>query len=200
MEKYCKKHGLTEFAYRKDGRYRCKKCSVESVQKRRNNLKIKAVEYKGGKCENCGYDKFIGALEFHHTIDDKDFGISAKGYTKSWNIVKKELDKCIMLCSNCHKEVHANIINIDYLIENLKINSNFNKISEATNDFKYCVDCGNLIDRKASRCARCSNINQRKVKNRPSKEEILKMLETSSYVSIGKKYGVSDNTIRKWLK
>lgn len=67
-----------------------------------------AVTYKGGKCERCGYDRCIDALEFHH-IDpvQKDFTISAKGYTRSWNKVKAELDKCIMLCANCHRELHA---------------------------------------------------------------------------------------------
>ena len=50
------------------------------------------------------------ALEFHHTDSDgKDFGISAKGYTRSWEEVRKELDKCILLCANCHREVHEGI-------------------------------------------------------------------------------------------
>ena len=109
MEKTCKIHGLSEFAYRKDGRYRCKKCAVDSVQKRRDKIKIMAVEYKGGKCENCGYDKYIGALEFHHKDGNKEFGIGAKGYTRSWESVKEELDKCSLLCSNCHKEEHARL-------------------------------------------------------------------------------------------
>ena len=109
MEKICKKHGLTEFVLRKDERYRCRKCAVDAVQKRRNVLKEKAVEYKGGKCEICGYNKYIGALDFHHTDGEKDFGIAAKGYTRSWEKVKEELKKCILLCSNCHREEHANI-------------------------------------------------------------------------------------------
>jgi len=47
-------------------------------------------------------------LEFHHLkTNEKDFGISQKGYTRSWVKVKKELDKCVMLCANCHREIHA---------------------------------------------------------------------------------------------
>jgi len=67
-----------------------------------------AIEYKGGKCRLCGYNKCSEALEFHH-IDSavKDFGISNKGYTRGWKRVKTELDKCVMLCANCHREVHA---------------------------------------------------------------------------------------------
>ena len=71
----------------------------------RKNIKIKMVEYKGGKCEICGYNKCIEALEFHHTNPkEKDFNIS--GGTKSFNSLKSELDKCILVCANCHREIH----------------------------------------------------------------------------------------------
>lgn len=44
-----------------------------------------AVQYKGGKCCVCGYNKYLGALEFHHlNPNEKDFGISNKGYTRSF--------------------------------------------------------------------------------------------------------------------
>ena len=112
--KECKKHGNTEFVLRNDGRYRCKKCCVDAVQKRRDEVKRMAVEYKGGKCEICGYDKYQGALEFHHlNPEEKDFGISAKGYTRSFEKIKEEIEKCILVCSNCHKEIHAGIIDLE---------------------------------------------------------------------------------------
>lgn len=107
----CSKHGDTEFAFYKEGeksRWRCLKCQTDATQKRRDKLKEKAVEYKGGKCEKCGYNKYAGALEFHHlNPNEKDFGIGSKGYTRSWKSVKTELDKCIILCANCHREIHA---------------------------------------------------------------------------------------------
>ncbi len=69
-----------------------------------------AIEYKGGKCQLCGYNRCPEAMEFHHlNSSGKDFGISQKGYTRSWKRVKEELDKCIMLCANCHREVHAGL-------------------------------------------------------------------------------------------
>ena len=69
-----------------------------------------AVAYKGGVCQCCKYNKYIGALEFHHiNPDEKDFGISVKGYTRSWENNKKELDKCVLVCSNCHREMHAGL-------------------------------------------------------------------------------------------
>ena len=115
--KECKKHGLTEHALR-DGRYRCKKCLSEAVQRRRDKTKKLLVEYKGGKCEICGYDRCISALEFHHiNPEEKEFGIGQKGYTRSIEKNKEEVDKCILVCANCHREIHDGIINIDDYIK-----------------------------------------------------------------------------------
>jgi hypothetical protein len=67
-----------------------------------------AVEYKGTQCSKCGYNRCIEALEFHrNNSSGKDFSISEKGYTRSRAKVKEELDKCMLLCANCHREVHA---------------------------------------------------------------------------------------------
>lgn len=106
MKKECETHGLTEFS--KGTKPRCRKCAIEAVKKRRNKLKQMAVDYKGGKCQKCGYDRCIAALDFHH-IDEsqKEFGISGSGYSKSWEKIKKELDKCILVCANCHREIHS---------------------------------------------------------------------------------------------
>lgn len=77
--------------------------------------KLKAVEYKGGKCQICGYNKCVRSLQFHHLDpNEKDFGIS--GGTKSFEKLKPELDKCILVCANCHCEIHDGLINLnDYI-------------------------------------------------------------------------------------
>ena len=83
---------------------------IKAVYARRKKVRGMAVAYKGGRCERCGYDRCMDALEFHHTCpNEKDFSISSKGYTRSWVRVKAELDKCIMLCANCHRELHAKL-------------------------------------------------------------------------------------------
>ena len=83
---------------------------IGAVAKRRKVLRQKAIEYKGGKCSVCGYSRCADALEFHHTDPTvKEFGISGKGYTRSWQKVKEELDKCVLLCANCHREIHSEI-------------------------------------------------------------------------------------------
>ena len=109
MIKECKKHGLTEFSDTAT-RSRCKICCIDAVRKRRLKVKLLSLEYKGGCCEKCGYNKCIEALEFHHINPEvKDFEVSGNGHCKSWETIKKELDKCLLLCANCHRELHASL-------------------------------------------------------------------------------------------
>lgn len=91
----------------------CKKCNNTITYQKQKQMKLDAVNYKGGKCKICGYDKYVGALDFHHiNPSQKDYAISSlKTYT--WNTIKKELDKCICVCKNCHAEIHAGIIEIN---------------------------------------------------------------------------------------
>jgi len=83
---------------------------ILAVAKRRRKIRDLAVQYKGGKCQICGYNKYPGALDLHHINGKKEFGIGDKGYTRSWEKVKTELDKCILVCANCHRELEAGII------------------------------------------------------------------------------------------
>jgi len=95
----------------KDNRKYCDRAEYlkKAVAKRRKLLRIEAIKYLGGKCFFCGYNKCYEALEFHHLDSKKkDFGISQGGITRSWEKIKKELDKCILACANCHRELHNN--------------------------------------------------------------------------------------------
>ena len=83
---------------------------IRAVAKRRRKIKALAIEYKGGKCQVCGYNKYQGALDLHHIAVDKEFGIADKGYTRSWAKVKAELDKCVLVCANCHREIEAGVM------------------------------------------------------------------------------------------
>lgn len=78
----------------------------------KKDKKKKLIEYKGGKCQVCGYNKCEQALEFHH-IDStqKEFDISSNSY--SFEKMKLEADKCALLCANCHREVHAGFIKLE---------------------------------------------------------------------------------------
>lgn len=72
-------------------------------------MKLQAVKILGGKCSICGYDKCIDALEFHHENPDKKEFKLGSGNTISWKEYKKEALKCILVCSNCHKEIHSKL-------------------------------------------------------------------------------------------
>jgi 5-methylcytosine-specific restriction endonuclease McrA len=83
---------------------------IKAVSKRRKVIREKAVTYLGGKCSRCGYNRCLEALEFHHLDpNQKDFSISERGHSRSWERVQKELDKCVILCANCHREVTCRI-------------------------------------------------------------------------------------------
>jgi hypothetical protein len=85
----------------------CKTCTQERVTNRHDAFKKLCVEYKGGKCQACGYDKCLAALEFHHRDpEEKDYTISQKSFP-SFDEAKKELDKCDLLCCRCHREIHG---------------------------------------------------------------------------------------------
>lgn len=98
-----------EFRIVKSGRY-CVKCRYKEVKLRRVKAKQELVEYKGGCCERCGYNKCLSALEFHHTDpSQKDFSIANS--FKNIDKLKTEVDKCLLLCANCHREEHDRLRN-----------------------------------------------------------------------------------------
>lgn len=84
----------------------CKPCRSRYTTERRRNIKIRAIKYLGGKCEHC-QGKFIPAVyDFHHKDPSmKDFSIGKQ--LRTFEAIKKELDKCILLCSNCHRTLHS---------------------------------------------------------------------------------------------
>ncbi len=78
----------------------------------RKRTKKKCVEYLGGKCQNCGYNECLAALDFHHRDPEaKEFSIAQ--YMCSWDKIKIELDKCDLLCSNCHRKKHNTFNGVD---------------------------------------------------------------------------------------
>lgn len=103
--RHCKTHGETTYVRRSSG-WRCRACAVESVDKRRKEVKRRLIEAHGGACIRCGYSKYQGALVFHHRDPEtKEFGVGAGthiGYAR----MLEESKKCDLLCLNCHQEVH----------------------------------------------------------------------------------------------
>lgn len=173
--KECPRHGLTDFAIRSDGTYRCRKCSSDAVQRARRRLKERLVEYKGGKCELCGYDRCIGALEFHHpNPNEKEFQISGCNI-KSFERLKNEADKCMLVCSNCHKELHYNMIIEKQMLK---------EAEEISNIAEYRKNKNSTI----------------KVVGRIPKCEVEEKLKTMTQKQIANFYGISVSSVKRILK
>jgi len=99
-------------------KYCCRKCkndfnnqiyqSYLAQQKRGHDRKRKLLKLKGGRCQQCGYDKNSAALEFHHSNPQtKLFQLDLRSLSnRKWEVIEAEAKKCILLCSNCHAEHH----------------------------------------------------------------------------------------------
>lgn len=125
----------------------------EKVKKWRKETKARIIESMGGKCALCGYDKCHSALAMHH-IDpsQKDFSLGAiRANIKSWKTIVNELKKCILVCHNCHSEIHEGIVTMP---ENYP---KFNPIYENYNlhfkEIKYCLSCNKQIPLHKKHCS-----------------------------------------------
>lgn len=89
-------------------------CSTD-VSNYRRKRKDNLVKVAGGRCCLCGYNKVNSALEFHHIIsEEKKYGLST-GNTHDLEKDLEELKKCILVCANCHREIHAGLYIVEYL-------------------------------------------------------------------------------------
>lgn len=101
----CKHHGETEYVKYEYQSWRCRKCLVVSVNKRRRKVIDTLYKEHGNKCAKCGYNKNSGAFHFHHRDPStKKFRV---GFGDTYNIatMREEAEKCDLLCANCHAEV-----------------------------------------------------------------------------------------------
>lgn len=144
-----------------------------------------------------GYKVVYRPDHFHHTLNDKDY----KGYVYEHRyIVERYLNRPLSKSEVVHHKdgdkTNNDIENLEVLTRGEHTSRHFGDVPE-----RHCVDCGaKLPDRRAIRCRKCQAVARRVVKERPAKEELLRLIENSSFVAVGKMFGVSDNAIRKWLK
>lgn len=98
----CKLCGNSFKEYEYKNRTRCGSCNTKI---RRFRAKATAIKYLGGKCTKCGWYGNQAALQFHH-LRGKDFTIGNVA-NKSWDSIKEETKKCVLLCANCHMVEHS---------------------------------------------------------------------------------------------
>lgn len=171
---------------------RSRKFNYDLVKKWRILIKQKAIDYKGGCCQVCGYKKCNRSLDFHHMDPSKkDFTISKYKNKKIENL-KSELDKCILVCSNCHGEIHDNILDVS----NIKINLGIELDIQEKKGGNRCSLCNEIC--QGEKCKKCYTPKQKY--ERPSLDILLNDIDILGYRGTGRKYGVSDSAIRKWIK
>lgn len=170
----------------------------------RQTLKSNLVYVHGEKCSICGYNKCLSALEFHHLdSEEKEFNLSNNSNIATEKALA-ESKKCILVCANCHREIHSNLIDTKLLVSSF-VPDRASQILNSLHKHKHkenhiCQDCGIAIsDIRASRCVACANLNKRVV-SRPSRDELKNQIRSTSFVDLGKKYHVSDKTISNWCK
>ena len=168
------------------------------------NLKRKLIEngIKEDKCEECGITEWNSkklSLHLDHI---------------NGNNLDNRLENIRILCPNCHSqtdtycnckmkskssELRKNNYDNRSFIENREIGIRIKENEENKIKKNYC-ECGKEIKKNSKRCPTCDKIKQRKVKNRPAKEELVKMIKDTSLEDVGRKYGISGNAVKKWLK
>lgn len=84
-----------------------RKQQTDYVRERNRKIKLIGIEYLGGKCARCGQQFPAYVYDFHHRNPKEKEGAPALLMHRTWEKVKKELDKCALLCTNCHRIVHA---------------------------------------------------------------------------------------------
>ena len=158
----------------------------KTIQSNKLKNKLLKEQYKEYKCERCGLTKWQDSpipLELHH---------------KDGNQYNNNLNNLMFLCPNCHA------LTDNYRGKNTKVHKNniSNKTNTKMKKINYCIDCHRAISIGATRCKSCSGKEREKEKRdkRPSREELKQLIRTMSFLQIGKKYNVTDNTIRKWCK
>lgn len=145
--------------------------NYDKQQIRAWSRKKELIEMMGGKCCRCGYHKNYSALEFHH-IDPKNKGFQLDSRhlsNTSMDKIIEEVKKCVLVCSNCHKEIHYP--NSDESVIQNKEMTGIRRFSDAENNQSTCPVCGKKFTKSRGKIF-CSRECREKSKGYPSKKEV----------------------------
>ncbi len=180
----------------------CRKCRCRYEWEKTLLRKIKVVELMGGKCSICGYDKYYGSLTLHHKDREEKEMDWKEMRVCSWDNMMKEVEKCILVCRNCHGEIEAkDAVEFEFEHKNM---SDIQKESKEKRK-RICPICNkefvtSITNTDQIYCSvECFGISNRKVE-RPTKEILQQEIKNMSWLEMSRKYGVSDNAVRKWAK
>lgn len=181
--------------------------SVSATTEYRKRRKLNLIKVSGSQCNLCGYHKSINALEFHHIdASQKNYGIAAKGTCHDLESDLAEIKKCILVCANCHREIHdgnyttEELWQLQQYSEEIANEVRQEKINNMSKTQYYCLECGKpIVKNKTCLCSECIH-KQRRVCDRPTREELKDLIRKYPFTTIAKDYGISDNAVRKWCK
>ena len=177
--------------------------SYEKQKERAIKRKLELIKLKGGKCEKCGYNKNLGALEFHHLDPSiKEFNLDERHLSNTTiEKILNELDKCILVCSNCHKEIHYPHLNEDNLNNLLLEFTSSNKnITDKKYKVSFCKKCGKEFKYVKGKLY-CSEECREQDKNYPTKEEVLmKYYELKSWEKVATHFNLTRKIISRIRK
>lgn len=172
----------------------------EAVKRWRASTKLRMISAFGGSCGICGYSRCQDALEFHHINPaDKSFSFGrVSANPKSRDKIASELEKCVCLCSICHREVHAGLVDIDLTkIRRFDRSQYFADTATTTGCEDECPICGKLKPVKNNYCSlSCASKSRRKI---DWDAVDLAALRSSgmSFIKIAEQLGVSDHAVIK---
>ena len=175
----------------------------DAVAKWRRNTKKKIIHALGGKCALCGYSKCDGALEFHHidpSIKDFHWG-TINGNIRGWKTIAAEMEKCICVCSNCHREVHAGLLTIPDDVQRFDESLIPSALLYEVAVYDSCPVCGN---QKARGRRTCSVECARKRKIRIVDWDVVDVIQLLSlhttYEAVGELLGVTGAAVARKYK
>lgn len=175
--------------------------TYKTTQRWRTKARQWITRYCGGCCQSCGYNAYIGNLVFHH-VATKTYEISRLiNSTAAWRIIIAEANKCVLVCSNCHGEIHAGLKECPSIKHNerqLILSEIMSEIPlPLTKKFHKCR-CKAIIPMTLKFCSsKCHHIESEKIKwpiNLPE------LVAKSSKRAVAISLGVSDKAIAKRLK
>ena len=170
--------------------------NVQRVQAWRKRTKSRIVDAFGGECGICRYNKCNRALEFHHLDPSgKDFSLSS-GNTMGWSTITTEMEKCIMVCSNCHREIHDGITSVPDNI--VRFNPLFKEFYNKKTDVQMDeCRCGNrkFVDHKY--CSlKCFGQTTSKIDW--TAVDLITLVETHNNIAkVGRMLGVSSTVVSR---
>lgn len=168
-------------------------------------LKLKAIDYKGGKCIHCGYDKYYGAMHFHHRDPTQKEMNWNRMRSQGWNKIRQELDKCVLVCSNCHAELHGDR-RILGRVEKWREDIQEGQKDKVVGSIVVCANCKNEFvlkkgDKRTRKyCSRECAAKGREVIDWPADDELRHLVKEYGFCRTSKKLGVSEAAIRRRFK